>query len=186
MGTNAPTWRMSLLMALGYVMVGMVGCGDKGPGLDDNLASQTAAIMVASITCPATTPPTDIFVKRVGIMVSSAAGMAMGSAADTDNIPYQDYTFVGDGRPLCFMGSTYPLELPPIFVRFKPSKILFNLEGSIGKCGLNPDDPVPILSSQRPQGPFLTALCGPNNSASAYPNCILPPLTPADFSNCLN
>jgi hypothetical protein len=185
MGTNAPAWRMPLLMVLGYVMVGMVGCGDKGTLEDDNVASRTAAVVLASTTCPPTTPPTDIFVKRVGIMVTSAAGMATGSASSSDNIPYKDYTFVGDGRPLCFMGAPFPFALPPIFLRFAPSKVYFSMEGSIGKCGLNPDEPVPILSPQRPQGPFLMALCGPNNSVSAYPNCILPPLLPADFNHCL-
>src|SRR5262245_35851237 len=104
MGSPAPTLRISLLMVLGSAAVGMVGCGDNGMGGNDKVDSQTAAISVGFNTCPATTPPTDIFVKKVGVIIVN--GM---------NADYKEIDFAADGRPICFRGIPIGLELQPIF-----------------------------------------------------------------------
>jgi hypothetical protein len=176
MGTNALAWRMSLLMILGYVTVGMVGCGDQGTGGEDNnIYSQASAITMGNSTCPATTPPSDIFVTKAGLIMVN--GM---------NSSYKEIDFVGDGYPLCFMGIALGLEFSPIVVQFNPTEVLVTMEGSIGQCGLYPDDPVPILSADTMLGPFLSASCKPNDSVSGKSTCVLPPLSGADFNTCLN
>ena len=184
MGTTAPTSKVWLRMVLGYAAVEMVGCGDNGTEGDDNVASRTAAIVVALNACPKTTPPTDIFVKKIGVLISggnmnTATPGIFGSSSNSDR------EFIGDGRPICFRGIPFPLELPPILVRFAPTNVYVSMEGSIGQCGLSPDEPVPLLSPHRAMGPLLTVPCRPNNSQSGPATCVLPRLTAEDFNHCL-
>lgn len=184
MGNVASVLRISLLMFLGSAMVGMVGCYDNGKGGDDHLASLTSAVSITPTACPATTPPTDIFVTKVGVIITNA-NAHMSGPSTSDDSTFHEREFAGDGYPLCLKGIPFTLDLPPILVRFTPATVWVTMEGSIGRCGLSPEMQVPILSPNRPMGPLLAVPCGPNNSVSGEPTCVIPPLTPADFNSCL-